>query len=86
MAKHVGFGTRYFGLPTPKFYRILGDSISASFGTISIGSMITALPNVDDPHTVKLCIWVGLVCSIITVIGKLIFNFFGQIEKETINY
>lgn len=77
-----GFGTRYFGLPTPKFYRILGDAIVAATGTTTIGSLLAAIPNVDDPHVVKLCLYVGLGSTAVTMIGSFLFRFFGEIEKE----
>lgn len=79
------FGKKYFGLPTPKFYRILGASLVGAFGTTSLGSIGAALPNTDDPIMIRTCLILTFVSTVITMVGSFIFNFFGAIEKEQQN-
>lgn len=66
----VKFGWSEYFSPTPKHFRVLGDSLAAA-GTF--GATIVIL----NGHPLA-----GTIIMIIGVIGKFLSNFFTEIEEE----
>lgn len=81
MAK-VGFGIRYFGVTTPKLFRILGDSIVYATGTVTLGSIMGAAADIEDKDVVRMFLFIAMGSTLLTMLGNFLTKFFGEIEEE----
>lgn len=71
--KQVKFGLKEYFKPTPKRFRVFGDSLSAA-GTFAAGvSVLNGYPIV------------GTVVMVVAVVGKFISNFFTEEEDGNVS-
>lgn len=63
--------TRYY-LPTPKFWRKIGDSL------LAVSTMITTASIYEDYK------WLAIGALLVGVIGKFLTNMFSEVDTETI--
>jgi hypothetical protein len=76
----VGFGVKYFGVPTPRLFRILGDSIVYATGTVTLGSIMGAAADIEDPEVVQMFLYIAMASTLLTMLGNFLVKFFGEIE------
>lgn len=62
--------TRYF-LPTPVFWRKIGDAMLTISVAISATAALTAYP------------WISASASVLGLLGKVVTNFFTDVKEDT---